>query len=148
MNVGARFMAYAADFERTYADDEWGRLRAHFCDDAVYEVKSPSFPCRLIGPDAILEGMKRSLDGFDRRFDSRNISVVGAPVIEGDELRVSWNATYRKGDFEPFVLRGSTVATVRDGALATLSDIYDDAVEGELEAWMKVTGMQVNASYT
>ena len=83
MNIGARFMAYAADFEQTYADDDWGRLRGHFCDDAVYEVKSPSFPCRLVGTEAIFAGMKRSVDGFDRKFDSRSISVKGAPVIKG-----------------------------------------------------------------
>ncbi len=33
-----RFAAYAADFEKTYQDDDWKRLEGYFAEDAVYEV--------------------------------------------------------------------------------------------------------------
>ncbi len=148
MDIGTRFMAYAADFERTYADDDWDRLRTHFCDDAVYEVVSASFPCRLVGPDAIFAGIKKSLDGFDRVFDAREIAVTGAPELDGDELRITWTVTYRKGDLDPFVLHGRTVARGRDGKIGALSDLYDDSVERDLAAWVAATGVEVNASYT
>ena len=62
------FMKYAADFEKTLADDDWTRLRQYFAADAVYEVKSDGFPCKLTGPDAIFKGIKKSLDGFDRKY--------------------------------------------------------------------------------
>src|SRR5690349_21367083 len=52
-----RFMAYAADFEKTLVDDDWSRLRQYFADDAVYEVKAESFGCKLSGPDAIFKGI-------------------------------------------------------------------------------------------
>ena len=31
MNIAERFLAYAAHFEKAYADDEWSRLQAPPC---------------------------------------------------------------------------------------------------------------------
>ena len=83
-----RFMMYAADFEKTLADDDWSRLREYFADEAVYEVKSDGFPCTLTGPEAIFTGIKKSLDGFDRKFDGRDIDVTKGPEVAGDGLRI------------------------------------------------------------
>ena len=75
-------------------DDDWSRFRPYFADDAVYEVKSNSFGCKLTGPDAIFTGIKKSLDGFDRQFESRGIDITKGPEIDGDELRADWAVTY------------------------------------------------------
>jgi len=40
MDIMQQFMAYAGDFERTLADDDWSRLSGYFADDAVYEVRA------------------------------------------------------------------------------------------------------------
>ena len=120
METLQRFLAYAGDFEKSFADDDWARLRPHFADDAVYEVAAASFPCRLVGPAAIFAGFKKSLDGFDRRFDGRDVAVTSGPEIDGDELRVGWAVTYSQADLPPFVLRGhSTVRRVRTTGAAT-----------------------------
>src|SRR6185369_14569969 len=81
MDIMRQFLAYAGDFERTYADDDWSRLYQYFADDAVYEVKATSFGCRLQGPQAIFAGIKKSLDGFDRKFEKRDIEVTSGPEI-------------------------------------------------------------------
>ena len=33
------FAAYAADFEKTFKDDDWSRLERYFAPDATYQVK-------------------------------------------------------------------------------------------------------------
>src|SRR5678816_3177764 len=43
MNIMEQFITYAGDFEKTFGDDDWTRLRRYFADDAVYEVKSNTF---------------------------------------------------------------------------------------------------------
>ena len=68
MSILQRFAAYAADFEKTLADDDWSRLPQYFSKDAVYRVESDLFGCELTGPESIFVGMKKSLDGFDRNF--------------------------------------------------------------------------------
>ena len=119
------FMRYAADFEKTLADDDWSRLRQYFAPDAVYEVKAPGFPCRLQGPDAIFKGMKKSLDGFDRKFDGRSVDVTKGPEITADGLSMEWAVTYRKAGKTPYVLRGA-------------SDVRFAAVVGIVTSWVTI----------
>jgi hypothetical protein len=140
-------MKYAADFEQTLADDDWSRLRQYFADDAVYEVKSDSFGCKLTGPDAIFTGIKKSLDGFDRKFEGRAIDITKGPELDGDGLRADWAVTYRKAGKTPYVLRGSTEARYRDGKIAYLADSYAASVGPEAAAWMQQNGMILDPSY-
>lgn len=142
-----RFMQYAAAFEQTLADDDWTRLRPYFAADAVYEVKADTFGCRLTGPDAIFAGMKKSLDGFDRKFEGRTIDVTEGPEADGDALRMAWAVTYRKAGKTPYVLRGRSVVRYRDGKIAELVDSYDASVAAEGAAWMQQNGMLLDPSY-
>ena len=135
------------EFEKTLADDDWTRLRPFFADDAVYEVKGPMIGCRLQGPDAIFAGMKKSLDGFDRKFEGRDPELTSAPEVQGDEFRIAWKVTYKKEGLPPFILVGQSIARYRDGVIAYLSDVYDTSVEGEFAAWQSKSGVKLDPSY-
>lgn len=148
MNVVQRFLLYAADFEKTLADDDWSRLEPHWSEDAVYRVESSLFGCDLQGRDAIFAGMKRSLDGFDRNFPEREIETSGAPEVDGDEMQVSWKVTYHKEDHPDFVLPGKSMARVADGKLVLLVDSYDPSVNDDLAKWVEQTGLKIDPSYT
>ena len=130
-------MAYASAFEQTLVDDDWTRLRPFFAADAVYEVQSRDFGCRLVGPDAIFAGMKKSLNGFDRRFETRNVAVTSSPVVDGDEMRVGWTVTYGKAGVAPLPLRGRSTVRYRDGVIAQLTDAFDPDMERELADWQR-----------
>lgn len=148
MNPTEIFLAYAADFEKSFADDDWSRLGDHFTDATVYRVESSSFPCEITGPAAIGAGMKKSLDGFDRRFDQREIQVTEGPTVDGDTLRVGWTVTYTKGDLPPFPLRGVSSTRVADGRIVELVDSFDAAMEEEMVRWQADTGFAFDPSYT
>lgn len=147
MDILQQFLAYAGAFETTLADDDWSRLQQYFHDDAVYEVKSPTFGCKLQGPQAIFAGIKKSLDGFDRKFAGRRIDVKGAPEVDGDELRMAWEVTYNQSGWSDFVLRGSSVVRYRDGKIAYLSDHYDESIEREIADWQRENRVQLDFSY-
>jgi SnoaL-like domain len=148
MDILQQFMTYAGEFEKTYIDDDWSRLTPYFANDAVYEVKAQSFGGRLVGPGAIFAAIKKSLDGFDRKFSGRDIAVTDGPAVDGDEMRVGWAVTYSREGWTPFVLRGRSVARYRDGVIAYLSDAYDPSVESELADWQRANGAHVDPSYT
>ena len=96
MDPTQRFGAYAADFEKTYKDDDWSRLEKYFSEDAVYTVDgAAAFSCRIEGRDAILAGMRRSITNFDRKCE-RSIALRGTPVTEGNQVTVDWTAAYRR----------------------------------------------------
>ena len=148
MDILQRFMAYAQDFEKTLVDDDWTRLKPYFAADAVYEVQAPGFGCKLEGPQAIFKGMKKSLDGFDRRFTGRDIDVTSGPEITGDEIKLGWTVTYNKEGLTPFVLRGRSAARYRGAEIVRLTDSYDPSVAGEFSAWKQSNQIEVDASYT
>jgi hypothetical protein len=133
------FLGYALDFEQTYDDDDWTRLERHFAPDAVYEVRNTAFACRLEGVPAILRGLKKSLDGFDRRFAKRTLDLVDGPKEEGDTVSVGWTATYAApgaGAAAPFVLRGRSTARFRDGVIVHLADDYPVGTDAGAGAWL------------
>lgn len=76
-----RFAAHAADFEKTFEDDDWTRLEGCFAEDAIYTVEGTPFDCEVRGRETILRAIKKSLDGFDGRFDKREIVLpaLGRP---------------------------------------------------------------------
>jgi len=148
MDIMQQFLAYAGDFEKTLADDNWTRLRQYFADDAVYEVKAEAFGCRLSGPAAIFAGIKKSLDGFDRKFTKRDIEVTSGPEIVGDEMRMGWKVVYGKPGLPPFVLRGNSLARYANGKIVYLADSYDPSVGAELSAWQRASGVTLDPSYT
>ena len=147
MDILTHFLAYAGDFEKSYKDDEWARNYPYFTDDAIYEIKGMGLDCRIIGPQAIFKGIKKSLDGFDRKFDSRKIDITSAPVVEGDKMRVGWTVTYDKAGWTPFPLRGRSEARYRDGKIAYLCDSYDAAMAKEGAEWQATNKIRFNMSY-
>ncbi|MEM7409987.1 MAG: hypothetical protein AAF430_07125 [Myxococcota bacterium] len=143
-----RFLPYAADFEKTLVDDDWARLTPYFAEDSVYLVESDRFGAELTGPDAIFAGMKKSLDGFDRVFESRDVRPSD-PEIEDDSLEVDWSIIYHKPGLPDFVLEGRSRVEYRDGVIARLVDSYDEAATNQaLAAWTADTGIQLDPSYT
>jgi hypothetical protein len=141
------FLAYAQDFETTYDDDDWSRLERHFAPDAVYEVRNIAFACRLEGVPAILRGLKKSLDGFDRRLAKRTIGVADGPAVEGDTIAIGWTATYGAPGAPPFVLRGRSTARYRDGVIVELIDEYPDGMDADAAAWIGRYAPGLDASY-
>jgi hypothetical protein len=147
MTLIERFLAYAADFEKTVLGDDWSRLEQYFGDDTIYRVESGLFGCELTGGGAILAGMKKSLDGFDRRFAGREIAVTEGPEVEGNEMSMAWAVTYNVDDHPPFVLRGRSRARLDDGRITLLVDSYDPEVDAEATAWMQQTGIKLDPTY-
>lgn len=146
-SVKESFFAYAAAFEQTYADDNWERLRPFFATDAVYEVVGGPMACRIEGVDSILDGMKKSLDGLDRRCDRRFIDLTDGPEIEGDTLRISWTAGYEIGDSPRGQFSGKSEATLRDGQIVELRDLYDDASMARFAEWVQQYAPDLDGSY-
>lgn len=145
------FMDYAAAFEQTYADDDWSRLTPFFAEDATYEVRGGPLACRLSGRDAILAGLKKSIDGLDRRCAERHLELTEGPKANGadnsDELSIAWRATYRYRDAPKLALPGRSVFTIADGVIIGMRDEYDDKEMGGVSAWMLEYGEGLDGAY-
>ncbi len=124
------FGEYAADFEKTFADDDWQRLERYFDPNARYVVTGSPFDCELQGRDAVLAGIKRALDGFDRRFDERAIEPAGPPTADGNQVSIAATVRYQGQGLEPLAFSLSETAEFNDaGVIVRLQDDYDPGQE-------------------
>jgi hypothetical protein len=100
------------------------------------------------GPEAIARGLKKSLDGFDRKFETRTIDLIGEPQVGGDEMRMQWKVVYTVAGCEPYVLEGRSTVRARDGRIVYLADHYDAAADEYLERWKAANDLAIDPSYT
>jgi len=130
-----RFLAYAAAFENTYADDDWSRLEPFFADDAVYTVTGLPSSCEIRGRDNILRGIRRSVDGFDRRMDSRAIVASGMPVDPGHTVTLTGFVRYRRGASPPVELQATIVAELAGERIVRMHDHF--TLDPTAIAWLQ-----------
>ena len=128
MSLVQRFGAYAMAFEKAVAEDDWDGVEPYFSEDAVYETFGPAaFAGRHRPRTAVLAALRASLDGFDRRFDSRELQVLEGPTQRGDEVWVRWRSTYRVAGAPPLVMDGEETARYRGEAICRLEDRFEAA---------------------
>ncbi len=142
------FFQYAGEFEKSYEDNNWARLYRFFHDDATYTIIGEPYSCCLTGPEAIFEGMQKSLDGMDRRFDTREIALDGDFEERGDDMEVSWRVTYGKQGLSDFVLGGTSRMSVSKDKIAALSDEFPAESVQAMQEWITRNKFEIDPSYT
>jgi hypothetical protein len=147
MNALQRFLEYARDFEATYADDDWSRLEQYFTEDAVYTVRGlPAFACRIEGRDGILRGLRKSVDGFDRRCE-RRVEVVGDPEVSENRVVVGWAVTYQRPGSPELRLPGRSTAEYAGAEIKALADDFGPMDETAVDDWIRAYGDGLDPSY-
>ena len=145
------FMDYAAAFEETYVDNDWARLIPFFAEDATYEVRGGPLACKIAGREAIFSGLRKSIDGLDRRCTDRRLELTDGPSIvdtgEGAELSIGWNAVYQYQEAPTMTLPGRSVFAVTEGVIVEMRDEYDDEEMEIVANWMREYGKGLDGSY-
>lgn len=137
MNPTERFLAYAAAFEQTYADDDWSRIEPFFTEDAVYAVSlGPPLGGRWEGRAALIEHLREGVEQLDRRFDERQVEIVGAPSAGDDFVFFEWKGTYSKAGCPDLVFGGSERATFVGDRIHLLEDEMATGSDVTIQAWV------------
>ncbi len=144
MSLTQRFGAYAAAFEKAYTTDDWTPIEPFFAPDAVYEVDL-GLPLggRFEGRDAILAYFVRALDGFDRRFASREIELLEGPRESADSVWIRGRAIYRAEGVPELAFDLEETATFANGVIVRLEDRYDAANRAVIEDYVAEHGAQL-----
>ena len=139
MSILDRYLAYAADFEESYEDDNWSRIAQYFSDDAVYAGDPEAR-----GNAAVLDKLKNAVDDFDHRMDSRTLAFK-EPQVDGDTVRVEWEVTYTKSDCPDLRISGLETAVFDGDRIALLRDDIAPEAEAAMGAWMTEHGSFLNS---
>ncbi len=145
------FMDYAAAFEETFKDDDWTRLTHFFPHDATYEVRGGPLACTIAGRENVFAGLKKSLDGLDRRCSDRVLELADGPNVvdtgNGAEVSLGWNVIYQYKDAPKVTLPGRSVFNIVDGVIVSMRDEYEDEELGAVGDWMLKYGEGLDGSY-
>jgi hypothetical protein len=139
------FMSYAAAFEQTYVDDDWQRLAPFFTDDAVYLVTGLPSRYELRGRDNIFRGIKRSLDGFDRKCDGRAIVPTAPPTEVDGVITLHGLARYQRAGAPDLELRATITAELDAGRICRLHDHF--TLDPAAIAWLTQHAAGLDGSY-
>lgn len=145
MSAIPRFAAYAAAFEEAVASDDWTLVEPFFTEDAEYEVGlGPPFtsgPDRCLrGRAAILAYFKQVLDGFDRRFAMREVTLLEGPREEGDRVWVRGRADYHTPAAPNLSFELEETALFAGDRIRRLEDRYDDETIAALRRYLDAHG--------
>jgi ketosteroid isomerase-like protein len=139
MDSVARFQAYAADFEKAVENDDWSVVAPHFTEDAVYETFAPApMGGKVEGRDALMAHFRNSLDGWDRRFDTRELQLLEGPALRDGAVWMRWRVTYRHPDVPDVAIDGEERAWFRGDRIRRLEDRMDEeSVRSSLELFAR-----------
>ena len=145
MNDVERFEKYAADFEVAFESDDWSVVEPHFAKDAVYEtLAGPPMGGCLEGRDAVLASMKQTLDGFDRRFDSREVAFLEGPEMRGDSVWLRAQVNYAVAGAPDLVLEGVSTATFDGERIIRLEDSYPEGTADVVVQYLNAHGSKLH----
>jgi hypothetical protein len=141
MDSITRFGEYAATFEEVVRSDDFSLLEPFFTEDAVYEiVGGKPFGGRHEGRDAVLGYLKASLDGFDRRFDSRQLELLDGPALREGSVWFRWRASYKSADLPELVVDGEERVTFEADRIRRLEDFFPPEISQLTQHWFEHYG--------
>ena len=145
MDLVQCFERYAADFEEAFANDRWTAVSEHFAADAVYEIiGGPPMGGLHEGREAVLAHLKRSVDSFDRAFDSRDLEVLEGPELRDGVVWLSWRARYAVAGAPDLVIEGEEKVRFDGDRIVRLEDRYPDGAGAQLLKYMGEHGAKLH----
>ena len=140
MSIVNIFQAYAAAFEEFYEDGGTTRFDRYFTEDAVY---LPGDGNEYSGREQIYSYFAEAINGLDKKFDTRELTLTAGPTVSGNQVEISWTAAYTKAELPDFVIHGREVATFTDNAISHLEDILDETSAQHMQDWLASHGEQL-----
>ena len=146
MGQSERYVAYATAFEEAYASDDWSKLEPFFTEDAVYEFIAPApFGGKYEGRAAVLAQFKNSVNGLDRRFDSRKVEVLEGPVEKNGSVWIRWAAIYTLTGAPDCRMEGEERAVFTHDRISRLEDSLTASEAGRIGAYFAQHGAKLKS---
>jgi len=115
------YLTYVVAWEQAYASDDWSLLTPYFTEDAIYEIEgSDKLAGRHAGRATVLGFFKNITTQFDKRFDRREIVVLGVFPVGDDKMRMTWIARYHLSGVPPLEITGEELAIFAGHRIAHL----------------------------
>jgi hypothetical protein len=136
-----RFLNYARVFEVAYWADAWSALGDHLTDDATHVVYAAS-PLGLDdrGRDAVVAGLRASVESMDRRFDVRIPEVLDGPRARADGVWMRFALTLRHAGLPDLRIVGEHLVKFVSGRIAAIEETLEPGMGERVAAFLAEHG--------
>jgi len=135
------FTKYAAAFEQAIRSDDWSVVAPFLAERACYTSELPTpLGGRFEGREAVLAYFKRIVDGFDRRFATREGSLLDGPREDGETLWFSSRARWTTPGRPDLEFGGDETITFHGELIVDLADRYDEDTRSIIAAYLREHG--------
>tara|TARA_R110002110_G_scaffold53165_6_gene153803 strand:- start:347 stop:790 length:444 start_codon:yes stop_codon:yes gene_type:complete len=146
MTIIQKFIEQRQVFEAAYENGDWEPLAPYFHEDVVYEVINMPFHCRVEGRSGMIEGLKRSIERFDK-LCIRTVGIGAQIFEEGNNVFVHGGIRFQRADAPVLESQLWEIATYQDGRIVRLMDIYEAGDKERFEHWMSEWGEGLDPRY-
>ena len=144
MDPMARFQEYAAAFEDFVKSDDPSVIEPYFTEDAVYDITGGEpFAGRHEGRDAVFAHVKASLDGFDRRFTSRQLDLLDGPALRDGNIWMRWRVSYKSAGLPELLIDGEETVHFDGDRISLLEDVFPPQSASLMQHWFDNFGDQL-----
>jgi hypothetical protein len=144
MSMLRHLINYAIKFEQAYAANDWKIVEPCFTPDASYVMSgAEAFAGTHAGRDAILAYFAASTNGFDKRFDSREVTIIDGPLERGDHVWMRWLGTYRLKGAPDLLMEGESKAWLDGSRIRRLEDWIPPEFAATTAAYMQEHGAKL-----
>lgn len=145
MGIVEIFKSFAEDFEACVQDDNWQRLKKYFTEDATYINVGGPDP-KSEGREAIIEFLKKDVSGNDRRFDTRTVTALTEPSVQGNRLTRQWRCTYTLNDTPDLILEGEARYLFEGDLIKEIEQELTAESMRKLDEWSKKYGYRLQTN--
>ena len=135
MNFIEIFENFSADFEASYEDDNWIRLKKYFTKDATYLIVDDP-DSKSIGPDEIINFFKKDVTNSDRKFDTRTVVSLSPPPADGNHLSRLWQAKYTIKGVPDLVVEGESKYIFEGNLIKSIEGKLSEESIKTYQEWM------------
>ena len=131
------FETYAEAFELGFASRDWQVVDDLLADDVTWSLEGLPAPTggTQVGRKAVIAKIRKSIDGFDRRFDLRKPEMTSPLTAIPSGIYMLWQVTYTRHGLPPFVLRGEEWDLFCDGKMTMHYERFHNA--GEMQTYLR-----------
>ncbi len=144
-----QFVKYAAAFEEAVRSDDWQALAPFFHERTRYDAELPgAFGGSFDGRAEVLGYFKQVLDGFDRRFATRELSLCAGPRADGDSVWLRGGVRYTAPGRPDLYFELEETLTFDGEAIVHLADRYQPEAIAAIEAYVREHGAALGFGFS
>lgn len=131
------FFTYMRAFETACLSGDWSPVAACFAADARHDLPGGGpFGVSTRGRDAVVAGLRASVEGVDRRFDARIPEIIEGPVPTPAGVVMRYALTLRRAGLPDLRFEGNHRTVFEAGLITILEDVPAPETAARAEAYL------------